>query len=157
MVFDRVWDICHCLSNKFCYEISFIKIKACILMNLWCSWRCCAWCSKICRCAWCSKISNIWSLYQVYHTHVRAYLDLSPILVSIIRIDEFHEWDSKSLFQEKTIHDRIQTTNQQGHISSIVQISSIEPVTDRIERPDSNLSVRTYQNWKDQLGWKWNC
>ena len=142
MVFDRVWDICHCLSNKFCYEISFIKIKACILMDLWCSWRCCAWCSKI---------SSKWSLYQVYHTHVRAYLDLSPILASIIRTDEFHEWDSKSLFQEKTIHDRSQTTDQQGHISSI------GPVTDRIERPASNLSVRTYQNWKDQLGCEWNC
>ena len=148
MVFDRVWDIYHCLSNRLCYEISFIKVKACTLMNLLCS----KWCSHRC-----SKISCIrsWS-YQVYD-RLSIILMIEPIWIFVPSWNPspscWVSWlDSRSLFQEKTTHDRSLTTDQQGQTNSI---SYIGPVTGRNERPASNLSVRTYQNWKDQLGCEW--
>ena len=87
MVFDRVWDIYHWLSSKICYEISFIKVKACILINLLCSKCCCNRCSKI------SYIRS-WS-YQVYDRLSIIFM-IEPIWILV------PSWNPSSEFQGGT-------------------------------------------------------
>ena len=95
MVLDRVWDIFHCLSNRVCYEISFIKVKACTLMNLLCSKWCCNRCSKI-------SCIRSWS-YQVYD-RLSIILMIEPIWIFVPSWNpssEFHGGTGYPFFKRK--------------------------------------------------------